>query len=135
MEKTLETNLNSFGKKVRKRRFSFISKKLKLLENEMYLSMSSEENRKNRSAIVLIQKILELVIRAGSEGIVKSQIYADLKLKSTVDEKYLEQMVQADYISIREEDWGERVRNKVYITDKGKKRFEWFLTLSKELDL
>jgi len=101
----------------------------------MYLSMSSEETRKNRSAIVLIQKILELVIRAGSEGIVKSQIYADLKLKSTVGEKYLEQMVQADYISIREEDWGERVRNKVYITDKGKKRFEWFLTLSKELDL
>ncbi len=135
MKKTLEINLNSFGKKVRKRRFSFISKKLKLLENEMYLSMSSEETRKNRSAIVLIQKILELVIRAGSEGIVKSQIYADLKLKSTVGEKYLEQMVQADYISIREEDWGERVRNKVYITDKGKKRFEWFLTLSKELDL
>ena len=97
--------------------------------------MSSEEVRKNRSAIVLIQKILEKVIQAGEEGIVKSQIYSDLKLKSTVGEKYLDQMSQAEYIKIIEEDWGERVRNKVYVTEKGRKRFEWFLTLSKELDL
>ena len=95
----------------------------------------SSESRKNRSAIMLIQKILEILIRSGREGVIKSQIYSELGLKATIGEKYLEQMSQAEYIILKEEDWGQRIRTRVEITVKGKNRFEWFLTLSKELDL
>jgi predicted transcriptional regulator len=89
-----------------------------------------------RSALIIIQSILEQLIRTGSEGIVKSQIYGNIGLKTTIGEKYLDQMLKAQYITIEEEIWGvERIRQKVHITPLGRQRFEWFIKLNRELKI
>ena len=96
--------------------------------------MGSE--KRYRSALLIIQSILEEIIKVGQEGVVKSQIYKNLGLKTAVGEKYLEQLEQAHYITINEEVWGkERTRQIVRITPTGLHRFQWFLQLSHELDL
>jgi len=92
--------------------------------------------RAYRSSLLIIQSILELLIRAGREGIVKTQIYADLGLKTAVGEKYIDQVEKAQYITVTEEIWGkERTRQRVLITALGRQRFEWFIKLSKELSI
>lgn len=93
--------------------------------------------KKYRSALIIIQSILEQLIKAGSdEGIVKSKIYKTLGLKSIIGEKYLEQLIGARYITVNEEKWGkERTRQKLYITKRGFHRFQWFMKLSSELDI
>jgi predicted transcriptional regulator len=89
-----------------------------------------------RSSLMIIQSILEDLLRAGVEGVIKTQIYSDLGLKTAVGEKYLDQLVKADYITINEEIWGkERTRQRVNITPLGRQRFEWFIKLSKELNV
>ena len=93
--------------------------------------------KKYRSALIIIQSILEQLIKAENEdGIVKSKIYKNLGLKTIIGEKYLEQLISARYITINEEKWGkERIRHKVYITNRGLRRFQWFMKLSTELDM
>lgn len=93
--------------------------------------------KKYRSALIIIQSILEQLIKAGmDEGIVKSRIYKSVGLKTIIGEKYLEQLVTARYITVNEEIWGkERTRHKVYITKRGLHRFQWFMKLSSELDM
>ena len=89
-----------------------------------------------RSSLLIIHSILELLLRAGEDGLVKTQIYADLGLKTGVGEKYLDQLVSAEYITINEEVWGkERTRQRVNITPLGRQRFEWFIKLTKELKI
>ena len=91
--------------------------------------------KKYRSALIIIQSILEILIKA-NEGIVKSKIYKNLGLKTIIGEKYLEQLIYARYITVNEEKWGkERTRQKVYITKRGLHRFQWFMKLSSELDI
>ena len=93
--------------------------------------------KKYRSALIIIQSILEQLIKAGNEdGIVKSKIYKNLGLKTIIGEKYLEQLISARYITLNEEKWGkERTRQKIYITNRGLRRFQWFMKLSTELDM
>lgn len=91
--------------------------------------------KKYRSALIIIQSILEQLIKA-NEGIVKSRIYKSIGLKTIIGDKYLEQLLIARYITIKEEKWGkERIRQKVYITKRGLHRFQWFMKLSSELDI
>ena len=93
--------------------------------------------KKYRSALIIIQSILEQLIKAGNEeGIVKSKIYKSIGLKTIIGEKYLEQLLTAGYVSITEEKWGkERTRQKVCISKRGLRRFQWFMKLSSELDI
>ena len=93
--------------------------------------------KKYRSALIIIQSILEQIIKAGmDEGIVKSRIYKSIGLKTIIGEKYLEQLITARYITVNEEIWGkERIRQKVYITKRGLHRFQWFMKLSSELEM
>jgi predicted transcriptional regulator len=89
-----------------------------------------------RSALMIIQLILEELIRVGDTGIAKTQLYTALGLKTGVGEKYLEQLQRAAYIEVNEEAFGkERIRNTVRITKKGLQRFEWFIRLGAELNL
>jgi predicted transcriptional regulator len=89
-----------------------------------------------RSALMIIQSILEELMRNGAEGTVKTQIYNDLGLKTSIGEKYLEQLIKANYITITEEVWGkERSRQRVQITQLGRQRFEWFIKLNRELQI
>ncbi len=89
-----------------------------------------------RSALIIIQSILEELMKSGREGMVKTHIYKNVGLKTSVGEKYLEQLEAAEYLTITEEPWGkERFRLRVHITTKGQKRFEWFIQLSNELEM
>ena len=96
-----------------------------------------ESRRRYRSALEIIQNILEQLVKDGARnGMVKSHIYKEVGLKTSVGEKYLEELAKAEYIRIFEEPWGEqRVRHIVKITSRGMQRFEWFLQLSQELEL
>ena len=92
--------------------------------------------RNYRSALQIIQLMLEELIRVGEGGIVKSTLYRAVRLKTAVGEKYLSQIQKAQYIVLEEEKWGkERFRHKVYITQRGMQRFQWFIRLSNELNL
>jgi len=93
--------------------------------------------RKYRSALIIIQGILEECMKGeNKDGIVKSSIYKNLNLKTAVGEKYLEQLIKAQYITMTEEIWGrERTRHRVQITQRGIQRFEWFVKLSSELTI
>jgi predicted transcriptional regulator len=89
-----------------------------------------------RSALMIIQLMLEEIIKTGDEGIVKTQLFSDLGLKTKVGEKYLEQIIKAEYATMQEEAWGkERSRQVIKITAKGENRFQWFIRLSNELNL
>ena len=94
-------------------------------------------SRKYRSALVIIQSILEECMKGeNKDGVVKSTIYKQLGLKTAVGEKYLEQLIAAQYITMTEEVWGkERTRHRVQITPRGMQRFEWFIKLSSELTI
>ena len=91
--------------------------------------------KKYRSALIIIHSILEQLIKAENEdGIVKSKIYKNLGLKTIIGEKYLEQLISARYITLNEEKWGkERIRQKVYITNRGLRRFQWFMKLKEKI--
>jgi predicted transcriptional regulator len=94
------------------------------------------ETRQYRSNLLLIQLILEQLIKAGNDGIVKTLIYSEIGVKTAVGEKYLENLLKANYISMDEEAFGkERTRQIVHITQLGRQRFEWFIKLAKELNV
>jgi predicted transcriptional regulator len=80
--------------------------------------------------------MLEEIMREGDTGIVKTQLFTNLGLKTAVGEKYLQQLLNAEYAQVTEEPWGkERTRQIVKITPKGETRFQWFIRLSTELKL
>jgi len=60
--------------------------------------------KKYRSALIIIQSILEILIKE-KEGIVKSSIYKSIGLKTIIGDKYLEQLITAGCVSIKEEKW------------------------------
>ena len=85
---------------------------------------------------MLIQSVLEELLKSEPDGMVKTQIYKNVRIKTTIGEKYIEQLVSAGYISVKEEKWGkERIRMRIRITPKGKQRFAWFMQLSNELEV
>ena len=86
--------------------------------------------------MIIIQSILEQIIKAGEGGSVKSQVYKKLGLKTPIGDKYITQLISAKYITLNEEQWGkQRIRHKIYITKHGFNRFKWFMQLSKELKM
>ncbi len=98
--------------------------------------MKSSPNKRYRSALIIIQSILEELIKQGEEGAIKSHIYKNIGLKTMVGDKYIEQLISAKYITLNEEQWGkERIRHKINITKRGLYRFKWFMQLSKELKI
>ena len=93
---------------------------------------------KYRSSNIIIQTILETILRAeaknlGKRGIVKSHLIRHCGLKTPVAQNYLDKMVQAGYIESVEEEWGERTINLYRITSKGEERYKWFVTINTEL--
>ncbi|MHA1745451.1 MAG: winged helix-turn-helix domain-containing protein [Promethearchaeota archaeon] len=99
--------------------------------------MPGSSSRKYRTALMIIQSILEECMKGENKaGMVKSQIYKNLGLKTAVGEKYLEQLIAAQYITLTVEQWGkERTRHMIKITPRGMQRFEWFIKLSNELSI
>ncbi len=92
-------------------------------------------SRKYRSAVMIIQLLLEELTRV-EDGMVKSELYKAVGLKTAVGEKYLDQLIKAEYLTLTEEKWGkERVRHVIRISTKGLARFQWFIRLSNELQL
>lgn len=97
---------------------------------------------KYRNANLIIQSILETIIRSEDtiensfrKGILKSHLIQEVHLKSTTAEKYLTKMEQADYISVSSDNWGERDLIVYSVTDKGRKRYEWFVQINAELEI
>ncbi len=89
-----------------------------------------------RSALQIIQLMLEELLKSGDEGLVKSKLYKRLNLRTSIGEKYLQSLIDAGYISLTIEPWGKkREKHVVRIEKKGKARFEWFLRLNNELDI
>lgn len=95
---------------------------------------------KYRSTNMIIQKILEGILRADidhillKKGIIKSHLIKYCSLKASTAEKYLTKMEKACYIISHEEPWGERKITIIQITDKGKERYKWFVMLNMELE-
>ena len=77
----------------------------------------SSSTKKYRSALIIIQSILEQLIKVGmDEGIVKSRIYKSVGLKTIIGDKYLEQLIVARYVTLNEEKWGkERIFSEYHI--------------------
>ena len=95
---------------------------------------------KYRSANMIIQKILEGILRADinhvliKTGIIKSHLIKYCALKASTAEKYFTKMENAGYILTHEEPWGERKITIMEITEKGKERYKWFVMLNMELE-
>ncbi len=95
---------------------------------------------KYRSTNMIIQKILEGILRADidhmlvKQGIVKSHLVKYCMLKASTAEKYLSKMEKAGYLKSHEESWGERTITIIIITPKGKERYKWFVMLNMELE-
>ncbi len=87
----------------------------------------------NRSALYIIGEILDTTLRAGSSGISKSQLFTSVGLQTEVGEKYITQLVAAQYLQVEGESWRERTRYVVKLTPLGRNRIEWLITLSREL--
>ncbi len=93
-----------------------------------------------RSSNLIIQKVLEGILRAGQahsmtkQGIVKSHLIKYCGLKAIVAEKYLTKMEKAGYIQSHEEAWGDRTIILYDITPLGKERFSWFVKINSEME-
>ncbi len=87
----------------------------------------------NRSALYIIGEILETILKTGSTGISKSQLFSSVGLQTEVGEKYITQLVAAQYLHVEGESWRERTRYVVKLTPLGRNRIEWLITLSREL--
>lgn len=68
------------------------------------------------------------------DGILKSHLITQCKLKSSTAEKYLIKLENAGYIYSNERSWGERDTIVFKITDMGIERYKWFLKISTELE-
>ena len=78
--------------------------------------------------------ILEELIKTRDEGIVKTDLYNLVGLKTPIGEKYLNQLLSANYISLEKQRWGEvRERHIIKVTEKGRERYQWIIQLSNEL--
>ncbi len=97
------------------------------------------DKKKYRTANIIIQTILEGIIRAErnraneKKGIVKSHLIDYCKLKTSTAEKYLSKLINAGYIDSYEEPWGERTINIYKTTEKGRERYEWFVKINTEM--
>ena len=106
------------------------------LRKGWYKNMSGS---KYRSSNIIIQTILETILRAeaktqGKRGIVKSHLIRQCGLKTPVAQNYLDKMVQAGYVELDVEEWGERTITLFRVTAKGKERHKWFVTINTELE-
>lgn len=96
--------------------------------------------RKYRTANIIIQTLLEGIIRAEKnranekQGIVKSHLIDYANLKTSTAEKYLSKLIKAGYIDTYEEAWGDRTINIFKTTEKGRKRYEWFVKINTEME-
>ena len=94
----------------------------------------SSENKKYRSSLMIIGLILEELIKKQNEGLTKADIYSIIGVKTPIGEKYINQLLTADYIILDKQKWGDlRERHIIKITDKGLKRYEWIIQLTNEL--
>ncbi len=92
-------------------------------------------NRKYRASIEIMFQILEELLKKKELGVIKSQIYKKLSLRTSIGKKYLTRLEKGGYIHIEKESYGEsRFRNRVKITKLGIKRFNWFINITTELD-
>ena len=93
-------------------------------------------SNKYRSSNVIIQNILERILRAETknEGVIKSHLIEYCGLKSATADKYLTKMEEAGYIKSHEEPWGERSRIFYKILPLGRERYEWFVKINSELE-
>ncbi|MHA1339258.1 MAG: hypothetical protein ACTSRZ_07845 [Promethearchaeota archaeon] len=90
---------------------------------------------KYRSANIIIQEILENIIRASEVegGIIKSHLINKCKLKVATADKYLQKLESAEYIEKIIDSWGERNIIKYKILPKGYERYKWFVKINTEL--
>ncbi|MBN1215954.1 MAG: hypothetical protein JXA99_11015 [Candidatus Lokiarchaeota archaeon] len=97
------------------------------------------EKKQYRSSNMIIQNILEAILRekkknpVKNKGIKKSHLISFCNLKTYTAEKYLIKMTNAGYIEHNEESWGERIINIYNITKLGKERYEWFVKINTEI--
>lgn len=92
-----------------------------------------------RSANIIIQTILEGIIRAEREnsvlkGIVKHHLTKYSGLKTPTAEKYFAKLEKANYIEKHEEKWGERDIIVYTITALGRERHDWFVKINTEIE-
>ena len=98
------------------------------------------EKKSYRTSNLIIQNILEGILRKKQSnpyekaGINKSDLIKYSKLKSSIAEKYLIKMENANYVKSHEEMWGERTIIVYTITDLGRERYEWFVKINAELE-
>ena len=99
------------------------------------------KDRVYRTSVIIIENILEGILREkrknilknNQEGILKTNLIKYCKLKVETAEKYFVSLEKANYIEIYEKNWGERKVNYINITSLGKERYEWFVKINTEV--
>ncbi len=91
-------------------------------------------NYRNSNSIIL--KILECILKKKSSQsrVLKTHIMQYANLKTTMAEKYLGLLENAEYIKRVEDTWGKRTVIYYDITEKGIERYRWFSKIDKELE-
>jgi predicted transcriptional regulator len=98
------------------------------------MNLMSTNNRTYRSSLMIIGLMLEELIKVKDEGMIKADLFSVLGVKTPIGEKYLTQLLNANYAILEKQKWGDlREKHIVKITQKGIGRFEWIIQLSKEL--
>ncbi len=131
--KAKQQTLNDKLKEIHKR----FAEKLKEL---IYNDSVTEPKSSYRSTNIIIQTILECILRAERnrsnprEGIIKSHLINYCSLKSTTADKYFLKLEKAGYISSYQEPWGQRTRIIYKTTEKGRERYQWFVQINIEIE-
>ena len=86
-----------------------------------------------RSSMMIIQSILEELVKFNQTGLIKYKIFKNLTLRTSIGEQYLTRLDQAGYLTIQQENVGKRIRYRIKITPLGIERFEWFIRITTEL--
>lgn len=93
-------------------------------------------NNSYRNSNSIILKILECILKKKSSQsrVLKTHIMQYANLKTTMAEKYLGSLENAEYIKRVEDTWGKRTVIYYDITEKGIERYRWFSKIDKELE-
>ncbi|NMC59177.1 MAG: hypothetical protein GYA51_07325 [Candidatus Methanofastidiosa archaeon] len=91
-------------------------------------------NYRNSNQIIL--KILECILKkkTSNNKVLKTHIMQYANLKTTMAEKYLNSLENANYIQRKEDTWGKRTVIYYDITEKGIERYKWFSEIDVELE-